>query len=196
MSQNERDNFTNGEKVSFFGRHGEEVISQFAARWVRHQDRRQAFEGQNRILGLDTPNGNHFFRVDEAILYDDEYTKTRWPRSRALHIASLEPGEVVGYAFHQSTLTFIKTGNRGSAENIQLSSLSEVDRFGNPINRPESKLSAAKVAQLIGLRHQMHAQLTAFNFRGETAFLLSTGGRLLTPEEIKALEEEIFGDNR
>ena len=189
----ERENPTGSEVRAFFDRPGEEVAGEFSAGWVSHQDRRAVFSGQSSILALQTDRGMRLFRVDSVVYYDDEYTKSRWPKSRGPEIASLEPGEAIGYAFHQSVLTFIKVGGIGSSANIQLSNLTEIDRNGESLMGRDSEIGPAKVAQLLGLGHQMRAQLATFNFRDTRAFLLSAGGRYLTPDEIRSLEEEILG---
>ncbi len=180
------------EARAFFDRPGEVVAGGFAAGWVRHTDRKEVFEGQASILALATPSRTRLFRVDHVIYYDDEYTKNRYPNSRGPELASLDPGEAIGYAFHQSVLTFIKVGGAGSAANIQLSHLTEIDRNGEPLRERDSEITSAKVAQLLDFGHEMRAQLTTFNFRGTRAFLLSVGGRQLTEEEIRAIEEEIL----
>lgn len=189
----ERENPTVSEVGAFFDRPGEEVAGEFSAGWVRHPNRREVFDGQGSVLALETPLRVRFFRVDSVIYYDDEYTKNRWPKSRGPEIASLEPGEAIGYAFHQSVLTFIKVGGIGSSSNIQLSNLKEIDRNGEPLMGRDSEIGPAKVAQLLDLGHQMRAQLAIFNLRDTRAFLLSVGGRHLTPDEIRSLEEEILG---
>lgn len=176
---------------AFFDRPGNIVIAEFASSWVRHENRQEIFEGQGRILGIQTPSRVRPFRIEEAVLYRDSYTRERWSNSRGPIIAAMEPGEVVSFAFHTSVLTFIKTQG---AENIQLSYLQEVDNLGQPLEREGSVLTAAKIAREAGLEHQSHAQLFPFRFRDEQAFLLSVGGRRLSPDELKQLEEELLSD--
>lgn len=174
----------------FFDRPGEVVAEDLAMQWMRHENRDEVFTGQGKILGLQTPHNVQYYRIIEAILFEDAYTRKRWPHSRAPEIASLEPGGVIGYSFHKPILTFFKT--RGS-ENIMPSLLSPIDREGNLLQEGE-QVTAARIAQLIGLEHRMRASLSTFDFRDEKAFLLSIGQRRLTDEELFRLEEEIFGE--
>lgn len=189
----ERDNPAGDEAKAFFDRPGEEIAGEFSAGWMRHQNRIETFEGRGSVLALDTADGTRLFRVDGVIYYDDQYTKDRWPKSRGPEIATLASGEVIGYAFHQSVLTFIKVGGAGSSANIQLNNLTEVDRQGEPRRGRDAQIGPARVAQILGLEHQMRAQISAFNFRGRRAFLISAGNRQLSAEEIRSIEEEILG---
>lgn len=181
------------ERAAFFGRQGEEVASSFSGYWSKHPDRREIFPGSASVIGLETPEGLRFFRLDEAVYYDDAYTKERWPNSRGPELASMEPGEVIGYKFHQTVLTFIKVGRVGDSSNIQLSSLTEVDKHGAPVLGGEAQIRAGKVAQLLGLENQTRGQISPFHFRNTEGFLITVGNRQLTEEEVRSIEEEILG---
>lgn len=180
------------QRLNFFGQEGDEVTKSISGSWARHPDRREILSGQAAIVGMETRNGLRLFRLDEAFYYDDAYTKSRWPNSRGPELASMEPGEVIAYKFHQTVLTFIKVGERGSSANIQLSKLTEVDRTGAPLLGSEAQINAGKVAQLLELEPQTRAQITPFNFRNIEGFLITTGSRTLTPEDIARIEEELL----
>jgi len=64
------------------------------------------------------------------VLYDHAYTLQRWSKSRGPEIVGMPSGEWVGYTFHQSVIPYMKTQG---AENIQLSELQEIDKYGEPI---------------------------------------------------------------
>ena len=132
------------------------------------------------------------FRIEEVILYSDEYTLKRWPNSRGPEISLMKPGGVIGYKFHRTVLTFIKT--RG-AENIMLSSLTPVNSFGEASLDKVGSVLPGAIAQTIGLQHGMHARFEALDFRGERAFLLTTRVRKLTEEELRRIEEELLKDD-
>lgn len=182
----------NGERTGFFGKPGEEVAASISGSWAKHPDRQETFQGSAAIIGLETPNGLRFFRLDNAYYYNDEYTKKRWPNTRGPELASMQPGEVVGYQFHQTVLTFIKVGPVGDASNIQLAELTEVDKFGDPILGGEAKLKAGKAAALLGLESQSRGQITPFHFRNTEGLLITAGSRTLSSEEIARIEEEIL----
>lgn len=177
------------EIISIFNRPGEVVCSEFSRTWSRHQNRQEVFEGQAAVLGVQTPLGVGYYKVEGVILYDDEYTRGRWPRSRGPEIAALNPGDVIGYSFHRSILTFVKTQG---AENIMLSLIQEINRFGDPTPGEDALVSAGKIGWLIGLGHREHAYLAPFDFRGRRAFLLSVGGSELSEAELRRIEEEIL----
>lgn len=181
------------ERAEFFGRPGDQVATDMSEGWVHHPDRQEVFPGQAAIIGLETGQGTRMFRLDHSIYYDDAYTKQRWPNSRGPELATMAPGEVIGYKFHQTVLTFIKVGPVGDSSNIQLSTLTEVDRQGAPVLGGESQLKPGKIAELLGLDHQTRGQITPFNFRHTPGFLISVGDRELTPEEIQSIEDEILG---
>lgn len=173
----------------FFDRPGQEVASELSSYWFNHSYPSEPHRGQAKVLGLQSEAGIRFFTIDEMRLFEDSYTRDRWPKSRSLAIASLDPGEVIAFMSQgQHVLTFIKTQG---AENIMLQTLKEVDRFGDPLAGKEHTLTASNVARIVGLRHGMRGQLTPVHFRRERAFLLATGARELTDEELETIEEEL-----
>ena len=176
----------------FFDRPGSEVCGDLAAHWMNHTDRRKIYEGQAKVLGLQTDSMVRFFTIEEVVLFEDSYTRERWPRSRSLSIASLSPAEVISFMSQgQHVLTFAKTQG---AENIMFSSLQEIDRFGDPLRGEGHILTASSVAKIVGLTHGMRGQLTPIHFRGGRAFLLATGARELSDQELDALEKELMED--
>lgn len=179
------------EKIrKFFDRPGEVVAANFATHWMSHPRRWPIFSGEGQILGLQTEAGVKYYRVEEVVLYSDKYTKDRWPYSRGPEIMAMETGEVIGYMSQGGyVLTFVKT--QGAA-NIQLSALREVDRVGDPLPGDEMLLTSSMIAPLIGLRHKEHAQLAPFDFRGRRAFLIASGVRIPTDEELRRIEEDLL----
>ena len=171
----------------------EEVAQNIATSYVWHEDRKRMLPGQGAIFVVQTDAGTHrFFRLEEAVLYDSDYTMRRWPKSRGPEIAALTAGEIIAYQFHQAVLPFSKVGNLGSADNIQFAKLKEVNGRGEQLESEETEISGSKFSRLVGLRHRGLAHLTHFNLHGQRAFLLATGARQLSPEELKNLEEEIL----
>lgn len=176
-----------------FDRPADQVAVKFSAHFMWHEARKEVFEGTGMILGLETDSGIRYFTVEQVVLYPDDYTRSRWPHSRSLEIAQMEPGEVIGYIFRGNrTLAFIKTQG---AENIMLDQLREVDRFGTPLRFGDEGLTTpTQIAPMIGLTHRMHAQFALFNFRGQRALLLSAGERVPSEEEIARIEKELLMD--
>lgn len=191
MVNPERSEIHSNEITAFFDRPGQLVASELSSHWIRHQNRRDIFKGQERILALQTQLGTKYYNIKEIILYDDEYTRQRWPRSRSLEIATMQPGEVIGFKFHRTTLVFIKTQQ---TENIQLSQLEQIDNHGDPILVAERIINAGRIAKFIGLEHRTYGQLIPINFRETRAFLLIAGKLIPTEEELKRLEEELLRD--
>lgn len=188
----EKPTYEPDEISAFFNRPADEVAAEFASHWFNHENRSEIHEGQAKILGIRTLTGfTRFFRITEVVLYGDQYTKDRWPNSRSPEIDSLQSGDLITYVSRAATLTFIKTRR---SENIQFSSLEEMDRFGDPIRTKESVLIASDVARIAGLGHRDRSKLIPFNFRGERAFLLTLGARELSDEELQRLENEILGE--
>lgn len=181
------------ETRQFFDRPGQLVAASLSTRWMVHPDRKtinqeEGYEGQ--IVGLQTRAGVKYYKVEQVVLYPDEYTQTRWLRSRAPEISALESGEGIGYYSQGGhILTFLKTQN---AENIQLDTLREVDRRGDPLPGDEMVLSSSKIAPAIGLRHKEHAQVAPFDFRDRRAFLISAGVHIPTDEELRRIEEDLL----
>lgn len=174
----------------FFDRPGEIVAASLSKGWMKHPDRKQIHQGEAQIVGLQTQSGIKYYTVEQVVLYPDEYTKERWPRSRGPEIAALESGEGIGYyAQGGHVLTFLKTQD---SENIQLDALREVDRRGDPLPGDEMLLTSSKIAPEIGLRHKEHAQLAPFDFRDRRAFLISAGIRIPTDEELRRIEEDLL----
>ena len=185
----------------FFGRPAGQVASGFSRSWVNHDNRKDAFPGEQKVLALQTDRGIRYFTVEEVVAYTDAYTRERWPGSRgsvsrALTIAAMDPGEAIGYRSQGGhVLTFLKTQHEvdvPSAENIMLAGLQEIDRFGTPLQEEGSYLTSAGPAKLLGLTQGTHAQMTPFNFREQRAFLLSVGDRNWTQEELMELEADIL----
>lgn len=169
-----------------------EVAQNIAISYVWHEDRKKVLNGQGAIFVLQTPTSARRFRLEEAVLYSHEYTMSRWPNSRGPEIAVLNPGEIIGYQFHQYFLPFGKVGEIGSAANIQLSKFQEVDNYGEPMKTKEAEIGGVKLFRYIGLKDRSLAHLTPVDFRGKLAFLVSAGARELSAEELKQLEEEIL----
>lgn len=178
---------------AFFRKPIEEVAQNIATSYVWHEDRKRVLSGQGAIFALQTESGTRrFFRLEEAVLYSHDYTMGRWSKSRGPEIVGLEPGEIIAYQFYQYLLPFIKVGGFDSAANIQPSNFKEIDKFGEYIDGEETEIGSAKLSRLVGLRQRELAHLTQFDFRGQRAFLLATGARQLSPEELKQLEDEIL----
>ena len=183
----------------FFGRPAAQVAPEFAASWVYHENRREAMQGEAKVLGLQTETGIiRYFTIQEVVVYGDDYTRDRWPKSRSLAIATMEPGEAISYMSQGAhVLTFIKTQHTvgiASAENIMIAGLQEIDRYGTQSTAEDSYLKAAGAAKVLGLGHNGHAQMTPFNFRGQSAFLLSAGNRNWTEEELSDLERDLLSE--
>lgn len=176
----------------FFSRNLDAVAKDLARTWVPHENRRETHEGKGRVFALDLGGMQRFYVLDAAITYTSEYTKSRWPKSRALEIEESPVGDIIGYSFHQYRLPFIKVGGNGSAANIQLANLKEVDRFGTPLSGDDSEIGGAKLSQIIGLQHKGHAFLTPFNFLGEREFIMSTRAPKLSADELRRFEEELL----
>ncbi len=173
----------------FFDRPGQLVVASLSSRWAIHPDRKSLNPGEGQIVGLQTQGSVKYYRVEEAVLYTHQYTQSRWGHSRSPEIAALEPGEGIGYDSRGHILTFLKTQE---SENIQLTTLREVDRRGDPLPGDEMLLSSSKIAPAIGLRHKGHAQVTPFDFRDRRAFLISAGVHVPTDEELRRIEEDLL----
>ncbi len=183
----------NIEKVREIFKQPIETVAQgIATASVWHKDRKKVLPGSGAIFALQTETGMRRFRLEEAILYDHDYTMQRWPNTRGPQIAGLEPATIIAYQFHQYALLFAKFGDFGSAANIQLDKFAEVNGRGESLQSEKANIGGAKLSQLVGLRHRDLAYLTLFDFQGQQAFLLSAGTRRLSPAEIQRLEEEIF----
>lgn len=178
------------ERRLFFDKLGQLVAASLSTRWMVHPDRKTVNRGEGQIVGLQTRVGVKYYKVEQVVLYPDEYTQSRWPRSRGPEISALESGEGIGYYSQGGhVLTFFKTQN---AENIQLDTLREVDRTGEPLPGDEMLLSSSKIAPEIGLRHREHAQVAPFDFRGRRAFLISAGIHVPSDEDLRRIEEDLL----
>ena len=176
----------------FFDKPAAQVVPQLSNTWLNHENRSKAEVGQGKILAIASPSGTiRLFRIEEVIIYSNDYTYGRWPNTRAPEIDSLQAGDLISYVSRAATLTFIKTQR---AENIQFSHLTEVDKYGDPIRSRESVLGASGVAKTAGLAHKERSRLLPFNLRGEQGLLLVKGQQMLTEADLKRIEEEIMGD--
>lgn len=180
-----------------FGGRPKEVAPKVAKFWRPDPENKKLIlpgTDPGQFLIMQVGSVNRFFEWDLAVAYSHEYTMNRWKNSRGPEIAELNTADVIAFPFHTHMLTFVKVGDLGSAANLQIASLREVDRYGNPILGEENEVhpTSAKITALLGLGNRGRAYLTPVDLKGRRALLLTTGARKLNPEELLRLEESIL----
>lgn len=185
-----------GEIKKLFGGPVDQVAANVADTWSWHENRKLLLPGIGQTLIIRAGSTNRFYRWKYAIAYSHEYTMQRWPNSRGPEIRDSETADIIGYPFHQYILPFVKIGAEGSAANLQIAEIREVDRFGDPIqgNEDEMTLKSAKISDLLGLRDRGRAFIAPVDLKGNRALLLAAGTKQMSPEELKSIEEDILSE--
>jgi hypothetical protein len=180
----------NLETSEYFNRPATEVADKFAMRWTIHSESKtqkpEVHEGSGQLIALQNGNSVKLYIPRSVEVYSHDYTMGRWPNSRGVMINTMTPGDIVAFTFRASTLLFIKTQG---AENIALQILSPADHNGRAVDDPKDTLTAAKIAPVLGMRHNTIGHTTWFPHNGLHPILFHFGQRVLGERERTEIEE-------
>lgn len=178
-----------------FDRIAQFVAADISASWINQEDPKTPRTGKARIFVIEEEQARRLFLLQMAVVYESDYTLARWPRTRGPQIASMQPGEMVGYKFHQSVLPFIKVEPSGSAANLHLSEFQELDLNGNPIEGSKGIVRGGTFTRIAGIRDNgQQAFLTLLHVRNQELFLVSTRVRRYQMDELKRIEDDLMED--